>query len=137
MELELTEPPQIDEMRRRTSGFQSIRLSICHERTASKGSRTRIRGTIILNRPAKRNAYESALLDELNQAFNDLHLERHVRAVILTGAGSAFSAGMDLAEMLATSEQPDPHAQDGTRRGSFPRSSGNDAAVSQADLLRR
>lgn len=60
-------------------------------------------GTIILNRPEKRNALSRALLTELAQAFADLHLERRVRAVILTATGSSFCAGMDLAEMAATS----------------------------------
>lgn len=68
-------------------------------------------GTIILNRPDKRNALSRALLAELEQAFSDLHQERRVRAVILTGSGPAFCAGMDLGEMLATSQQPDAHAQ--------------------------
>ena len=46
-------------------------------------------GTIILNRPEKRNSLNRAMLAELQQAFEDFHLERQVRAVILTGAGSA------------------------------------------------
>lgn len=68
-------------------------------------------GTIILNRPAKRNALTRTLLNDLIQAFDDLHQERKVRAVILTGAGSAFCAGMDLVEMRSTSEQDNPYAQ--------------------------
>jgi enoyl-CoA hydratase/carnithine racemase len=68
-------------------------------------------GTIVLNRPEKRNALSRALLAELVQALEDLHLERRVRAVVLTGSGPAFCAGMDLAEMLETSQQPDAHAQ--------------------------
>lgn len=67
-------------------------------------------GTIILNRPDKRNALSRQLLTELQQAFDDFHQERKVRAVILTGAGQAFCSGMDLGEMLATSKQPDAHA---------------------------
>src|SRR5262245_57933935 len=67
-------------------------------------------GTIILNRPESRNALSRQLLEDLLQAFSDLHQERKVRAVILTGAGSCFCAGMDLAEMHATAQQPD--AQD-------------------------
>lgn len=63
-------------------------------------------GTIVLNRPEKRNALSKELLSELQQAFEDLHQERNVRAVILTGAGSTFCAGMDLAQMLGTSKQP-------------------------------
>lgn len=68
-------------------------------------------GTIILNRPEKRNALTRALLDELRQAFTDLHQEKRVRAVILTGAGTAFCAGMDLAEMQATAQSEDAQAQ--------------------------
>lgn len=60
-------------------------------------------GTIILNRPDKRNALNREMLADLRQALDDLHMERRVRAVILTGAGTAFCAGMDLAEMLETS----------------------------------
>lgn len=63
-------------------------------------------GVIILNRPDKRNALTRQLLAEISQALDDLHQERQVRAVILTGAGSAFCAGMDLSEMQATSQMP-------------------------------
>jgi methylglutaconyl-CoA hydratase len=63
-------------------------------------------GTIVLNRPDKRNALSRQLIADLLQALDDLHQERKVRAVILTGSGSAFCAGMDLAEMHETSQQP-------------------------------
>jgi methylglutaconyl-CoA hydratase len=68
-------------------------------------------GTIILNRPDKRNALSRQLLTDLAQALDDLHQERKVRAVILTGAGTAFCAGMDIVEMQQTSQQPDAFAQ--------------------------
>ncbi len=68
-------------------------------------------GTIILNRPDKRNALSRSLIREIVQAFNDLHQERKVRAVILTGAGTAFCAGMDLTEMQATAKLEDPYPQ--------------------------
>jgi len=64
-------------------------------------------GTIVLNRPDKRNALSRQMLTDIAQALDDLHQERKVRAVILTGAGSAFCAGMDLNEMQETSQQPD------------------------------
>ena len=63
-------------------------------------------GTIILNRPERRNALSRQLIRDLRQALEDFHLERSVRAVILTGAGASFCAGMDLQEMLDTSQQP-------------------------------
>jgi methylglutaconyl-CoA hydratase len=66
--------------------------------------------TLILNRPDKRNALSRQLLGEIRQALEDLHQQRSVRTVIITGAGQAFCAGMDLGEMLATSELPDAHA---------------------------
>lgn len=66
-------------------------------------------GTVIMNRPEKRNALSRALIAELQQAFDDLHQEKRVRAVVLTGAGAAFCAGMDLGEMLATSKEDNPH----------------------------
>ena len=68
-------------------------------------------GTIVLNRPEKRNALSRQMLTDLAQAFDDLHQEKKVRAVILTGAGSAFCAGMDLAEMQETANQPDALSQ--------------------------
>jgi enoyl-CoA hydratase/carnithine racemase len=64
-------------------------------------------GTIVLSRPDKRNAINREMLDDLVQAFDDFHGEKTVRAVILTGAGSAFCAGMDLAEMQQTAQEPD------------------------------
>jgi methylglutaconyl-CoA hydratase len=67
--------------------------------------------TVILNRADKRNALSRALLAELTQMFEDLHLEKRVKSVILTGAGTVFCAGMDLGEMHATAAGEDPHAQ--------------------------
>src|SRR5262245_3917031 len=67
--------------------------------------------TVVLNRPDKRNALNRALLADLAQALSDLHLERRVRAVVLTGAGTAFCAGMDLGEMRDTAKLERPHEQ--------------------------
>ncbi|HEY1068707.1 MAG TPA: enoyl-CoA hydratase/isomerase family protein, partial [Pirellulales bacterium] len=63
--------------------------------------------TVVLNRPYKRNALSREMLSELSQAFEDLGNEKKVRGVVLTAAGSAFSAGQDLAEMLADGAGPD------------------------------
>lgn len=68
-------------------------------------------GTIVISRPEKRNALTRQTLADLMEAFDDLHQERRVRAVILTGAGTAFCAGMDLGEMQATAQQPDAYQQ--------------------------
>jgi len=64
-------------------------------------------GTIILDRPEKRNAIGRNLLADLTEAFNDFMQELSVRAVVLTGAGDAFCSGTDLAEIQATSQSPD------------------------------
>jgi len=53
---------------------------------------------ITLNRPEKRNAVSFELVDELMAALDEI--ERSVeQVVILTGAGKAFCAGMDLEEL--------------------------------------
>lgn len=68
-------------------------------------------GTIVLNRPDKRNALTRQMLTELSQAFTDLHGEKQVRAVILIGNGPAFCAGMDLSEMQETAALPNSQEQ--------------------------
>ena len=52
---------------------------------------------ITLNRPDKRNAINFDLSKELNKALLLAKEDKEVRAVIITGAGSAFCAGIDLA----------------------------------------
>lgn len=64
-------------------------------------------GTIILDRPDRKNALTRQSLRDLQQAFEDLHQERRVRAVILTGAGDCFCSGMDLGEMNETRAESD------------------------------
>src|SRR3954469_2271124 len=64
-------------------------------------------GTIVLNRPQRRNALTRAMVAQLAEALSDLHLEKRVRAIVLTGAGSAFCAGMDIAEMHAAATLPE------------------------------
>lgn len=54
--------------------------------------------TLTLNRPERKNALTVALLEELCAALDAAAREASVRAIILRGAGSAFSSGFDLAE---------------------------------------
>lgn len=58
---------------------------------------------ISFNRPKALNAMSEALMDELNQAFDQAAEDSGVRALVLTGEGGSFSVGADLA---ATSEKP-------------------------------
>ncbi|MEM7316206.1 MAG: enoyl-CoA hydratase/isomerase family protein, partial [Planctomycetota bacterium] len=66
-------------------------------------------GTIILNRPAKRNALSRNMLADITQGFRDLHGQKKVRAVILASSDRVFSSGYDVAEMheIAQPEIPD------------------------------
>jgi enoyl-CoA hydratase len=50
---------------------------------------------LTLNRPDRRNAVNAALHEELTYVWARLTADRGARAVVLTGAGSAFSAGVD------------------------------------------
>lgn len=56
---------------------------------------------IALDRPEVRNALSQALQGELAAAFDDAAEAETVRAVVLTGSGSAFCAGLDLEELKA------------------------------------
>ncbi len=55
-----------------------------------------------LNRPDVRNAFNPQLLAELEDWARGLHRRSDVRAAVLAGAGSVFSAGADLAWMAET-----------------------------------
>lgn len=51
---------------------------------------------IVMKRPEVHNAFDARLVAELTAALLDLDLDASTRAVVLTGAGSTFSAGADL-----------------------------------------
>ena len=55
--------------------------------------------TITLNRPEALNALNAELVDAIERAFRELANDADVRAAIITGAGRAFSAGVDLKEL--------------------------------------
>jgi enoyl-CoA hydratase/carnithine racemase len=55
---------------------------------------------VTLNRPEKRNALSLELMQELQGVLESLGSRPDVRAIILEGAGAAFSAGHDLGEMV-------------------------------------
>src|SRR5215510_1617882 len=54
---------------------------------------------ITLNRPEKRNALNDVLIDELKQALRRADADKQVRVVVLSGAGSDFCSGADLATL--------------------------------------
>jgi enoyl-CoA hydratase/carnithine racemase len=55
--------------------------------------------TITLNRPEKRNALSTQLVNELIYALELARDDNEIRAIVLTGAGSSFCAGADLSQM--------------------------------------
>ena len=57
--------------------------------------------TITLNRPEKRNAYVPQMGEDVVAAFRTARDDAAVRAVILTGAGQGFCAGVDLDALKA------------------------------------
>lgn len=58
---------------------------------------------VTLNRPDRLNAIDMALLDGLDAALAGAEAEAGVRAILLEGAGRAFSAGDDLEDQLRIS----------------------------------
>jgi enoyl-CoA hydratase len=53
---------------------------------------------VTLNRPDKFNAYNVAMRDDMYQVLSAIHEDPDVRAMVLTGAGPAFSTGGDVSE---------------------------------------
>ncbi|NND72791.1 MAG: enoyl-CoA hydratase/isomerase family protein [Rhodothermales bacterium] len=69
-----------------------------------------------MNHPDNRNALNYNMVSDLINAFNEVKGRDSVRAVVLTGAGSAFSAGADLKALEALSSATfDENLQDSSR----------------------
>jgi enoyl-CoA hydratase/carnithine racemase len=60
--------------------------------------------TITLNRPDKRNALTTAMIDSLQDAVEAVAGRDDVRVVVVRGEGAAFCAGLDLRELAAQRE---------------------------------
>ena len=75
--------------------------------------------TIVLDRPDRLNAVNDALAFSVGDALADAGADDAVRVVVITGAGRAFCAGLDLAEPPALphatrADRLDPYAWVGT-----------------------
>jgi enoyl-CoA hydratase/carnithine racemase len=71
---------------------------------------------VTFNRPEARNAFNWALYEAATGALIAAAADDAVRVVVLTGAGTAFSAGQDLKEMAAlVTGEADPEAAKGFR----------------------
>jgi len=56
---------------------------------------------VTLNRPEALNALSTALVRRIGETFRELQRDEELGAAILTGAGRAFSAGVDLKELAS------------------------------------
>lgn len=74
-----------------------------HVRTAQTGA---VR-TILIDRPAKKNALTRAIYDSLAAAIRSADADPTVKVICLTGTGGAFSAGNDIGDFEAQPPVPD------------------------------
>jgi len=58
-------------------------------------------GTITLNRPDKRNALTTGMIETLHDVLERMGRREDVRVIVVRGAGTAFCAGLDLRELTA------------------------------------
>jgi methylglutaconyl-CoA hydratase len=74
--------------------------------------------TLRLNRPDKRNAIDSLMVDALLTELENADIDAAVKVVVLRGAGEDFCAGADLSELLASADRsPAENAADAARLG--------------------
>ncbi len=60
---------------------------------------------VTLSRPAKRNALSDPFIQQLHTVF--VNMPEGVRAVMISGQGSHFCAGLDLSELVARDIDPE------------------------------
>ncbi|WP_265445421.1 crotonase/enoyl-CoA hydratase family protein [Flexivirga meconopsidis] len=80
--------------------------------------------TITLNRPDQLNAFTVQMANELVEAFTRVNTDDDARAVVVTGAGRAFCAGMDLSvdgNVFGLGTDPEPTMADMQERLDDPR----------------
>lgn len=63
--------------------------------------------TLTLARPSKKNAMDAAMLQEIREAISTVRHDRDIHALVLAGAGGAFSSGGDIAGIQAGNGSPE------------------------------
>ncbi|MCX2930102.1 crotonase/enoyl-CoA hydratase family protein [Mycobacterium sp. CVI_P3] len=63
-------------------------------------------GVLAINRPAVRNAIDLPTAEQIAAALDDFETRSEIRAIVITGRGGFFSAGMDLKALTATNQRP-------------------------------
>lgn len=71
-----------------------------------------------LNRPDKFNSFNDAQWTDIKQCFEDLNESPECRAIVLTGAGKHFTAGLDLKEAIQWGQKL-AEIDDSVRKGAF------------------
>ena len=100
--------PAIAQQRQRRPAVYRRLMVRCPKTNGSSAVLYEKRGPVAwvtLNRPAQFNAYNMAMRDALFQILAAIHDDRDIRAMVLRGAGKAFSTGGDLARIR---EAPSP-----------------------------
>lgn len=64
---------------------------------------------LTLNRPERKNAFDEALWDAATTALREARADHEIAAVVVTGAGADFSAGVDLASFGQAPPRSDGH----------------------------
>jgi feruloyl-CoA hydratase/lyase len=59
---------------------------------------------VVWNRPEKKNAYNPALIYEMDELILELETDEETRVIVLTGAGDSWSSGMDMKEYFRDSD---------------------------------
>jgi trans-feruloyl-CoA hydratase/vanillin synthase len=72
---------------------------------------------VTLNRPEKRNAMSPQLNAEMGDVLETLELDEAAQVLVLTGAGDAWTAGMDLKEYFRETDKGPEILQEQVRRG--------------------
>jgi enoyl-CoA hydratase len=75
--------------------------------------------TVTMNRPEVANAQDTALIDQLDAAFDRADADDAIRVVILTGAGKHFSSGHDLKAIVGDGEKDEWVQMRETPEGKF------------------
>ncbi|WP_375458582.1 enoyl-CoA hydratase-related protein [uncultured Enterovirga sp.] len=64
-----------------------------------RSDRTGMVGLVVLDRPAKLNALDRAMLDQMVQILREFDADESIRAIVLAGGEKAFAAGADVGDL--------------------------------------
>jgi len=93
---------------------------------------------VYLNRPNKKNAMHPPAWKETTPIFDELDQDPEIRAIILTGKGSCFSAGIDLMAVAADiPELMEPNQQGGVKWRLLPQIAKMQETMSCIDRCRK